>query len=76
MTTTDMHLSSAMRVALRAVVRKPGRYAESYPGGLKSVRALERRELVRLETVTTAGVEGDAIYPTPYGLRVAWSLDR
>lgn len=60
--TTD--LTESMAAALREVVRRPGQAAQSYPGGLKSVRALQRRDLVRV-TVSTA------VFPTHYGFRVA-----
>lgn len=71
MTTTASTLSPAMRLALRAVVAKPGRLANAYPGGAKTMNGLLRRDLVRSEPVTVAGVTSHAIYPTHYGIRVA-----
>jgi hypothetical protein len=50
--TATTTLSPAMRLALRAVVAKPGRLSDAYPGGTKTMNGLSRRDLVRAERVT------------------------
>jgi hypothetical protein len=57
-------LTPTQRTCLRALVDLPGRFPHSYPGGARSVHALTRRGLARIERVNTAGVMGDAAYPT------------
>lgn len=55
-------LTPQMRSALRAAIIRPGRLTDTYDG--KTVRALQRRDLVRLDTVDVAGIKRDAVYPT------------
>lgn len=69
-------LSPAQARSLWAIVNRPGNFPNAYPGGVRSVRALERRGLVRRDRVVTAGVEGDAIYPTAPGFRLGLEIKR
>lgn len=62
-------LTPSMEAALREVIRRPGQFAQSYPGGRKSVRALLRRDLVRVN-------DSEVVHPTYYGFRVGHDLWR
>lgn len=54
-------MSPTMTDALWAIVNRPGDFPNTYPGGIRTVRALERRGLVRFD--------GTAVFPTAPGLR-------
>lgn len=62
-------LTPSMTAALHEVIRRPGQFAQSYPGGLKSVRALQRRDLVRVN-------DSGTVNSTYYGFRVGHDLWR
>lgn len=64
-------LSRQMRSTLRAIAQRPGNFPAAYPGGIRTVRALLRRGLVRADRVTIDGVAADSIYPTAPGFRIA-----
>lgn len=63
-----MTLSPRMRTTLDAVVARPGRLRDAYHA--RTIYALAERGLVRAEAVDTAGVTGEAIYPTLAGYDV------
>lgn len=69
-------LSPQMRTTLRAIANRPGNYAASYPGGLRTIKSLKARGLVRAQRETWEGVTVDAIYPTAPGFRIAQGGDR
>jgi hypothetical protein len=67
-------LSPQMAKTLAAIVNRPGNFPNFYPGGRRSVNALERRGLVRFDQVDAYGYLENAVFPTAPGFRLGHEL--
>lgn len=70
-------LSPRMRMALRAIVDDPDQFPRDYPGGMRTVRALQRRDLVHVEEIRRYE-DGQAyveLHVRPSGKGVAWNAN-
>lgn len=64
-------LSPTQRVALRAVAETPGRFPVEYPGGMRTIRSLVKRGLVRVDEQRRGTWIEHRVYATDDGTKWA-----